>query len=78
MRRRRTYGEVVLWVSTEMCVVEEERRAHHISETTSTTTGDLEPLHGSHAPSQCAKPYKLLVAYAFKTLSSYIYIGHVV
>ena len=34
MRRRRTYREVVLWVSTEMCVVEEERRAHHISETT--------------------------------------------
>jgi hypothetical protein len=36
-----TYEGVVLWVSPELCVVEEERRAHHISETTWTTTGEL-------------------------------------
>jgi hypothetical protein len=74
----RTYEEVVLWVSTEVCVVEEERRAHHISETTWTTTGDLEPLHGNNAPSQCAKSYELLVAYAFEFISSYICIAKVV
>lgn len=74
----RTYEEVVLWVSTEMCVVEEQRRAHHISETTWTTTGDLEPLHGNNATSQCAKAYKLLVAYASKIISSYACIAKVV
>jgi hypothetical protein len=74
----RTYEEVVLWVSTEVCVVEEERRAHHISETTWTTTGDLEPLHGNNAPSQCAKVYELLVAYVFKIIFSYICIAKVV
>jgi hypothetical protein len=49
-----TYEGVVLCVSTELCAVEEERRAHHISETTWTTTGDLGSLHGNHAASQCA------------------------
>jgi hypothetical protein len=78
MSGRRTYKGAVLWVSTELCVVEEERRAHHISETTwTTTTGDLEPPHGNHATSQCAKIYKLLVACAIEIISIYVCIGKV-
>jgi hypothetical protein len=72
-----TYEGVVLWVSTELCAVEEERRAHHISETTWTTTGDLGPLHGNHAASQCAITCELLVAYAFKVIFIYVCIGEV-
>jgi hypothetical protein len=78
MSGRRTYKGAVLWVSTELCVVEEERRAHHISETTWTTTGDLEPPHGNHATSQCAKICELLVAFAIKIIFIYICIGEAV
>jgi hypothetical protein len=66
-----TYEGVVLWVSPESCVVEEERRAHHISETTWTTTGELGPLHGNHASSQCAIACELLVACTYKIISIY-------
>jgi hypothetical protein len=45
-----TYERVVGWVSTEMCVVEEERGGRIISETTWTTTGDLEPPHATTQP----------------------------
>jgi hypothetical protein len=72
-----TYEGVVLWVSPELCVVEEERRAHHISETTWTTTGELGPLHDNHAPSQCAISCELLVACAYKIISIYVCIAKV-
>jgi hypothetical protein len=78
MSGRRTYKGAVLWVSTELCVVEEERRAHRISETTWTTTGDLEPPHGHHATSQCAKTCELLVACAIQTLFIHVCTGEVV
>jgi hypothetical protein len=40
MKGLKTYKGVVLLVSTKMCAVEEERRVHRRSEST-TTTGNL-------------------------------------
>lgn len=74
MRRLKTYEEVVVWVSNRD-VRWWRKRGGRISETTWTTTADLEPAQRNNATSQCAKFGELLVANAFKVTTIYLCTG---
>jgi hypothetical protein len=67
-----TYEGVVLWVSPELCVVEEERRAHVLAKLHGRLPESWDKLHGNHARSQCAITCELLVAYASNPISIYV------
>jgi|TARA_R110002003_G_scaffold171_8_gene13935 hypothetical protein len=71
----RTYSRVFVRVRSEMCVVEEERRDGALANDDDYDTGDLEPLNGNNATSQCDSSNKLLVAVAFKVTCISLCIG---